>query len=289
MLAFRESALAAACAVVATVFASSIAAAQAPGCEPKSLETKYPGLKNRVIKIGADPQTQPYVMRDPSDFNKVTGVDADLARAVFDCVGAKYEFFLGGWSGLLPAVSSGQIDVMWDNLYYKPERAKTVDFSIYMKAGTGALVVAGNPKGIRAKEDFCGVTVSYAVGSAEEKIVDEQDKQCAAGGKPAINKMPFQDLAAGMRLVESRRTDALLWDLGFIDSTVASSKDKYFRAFGITGTFTIGTAIKKGDDDLRNAITDGLKAVQASGGQKAIFEKYGLDPALQFSAESKTN
>jgi polar amino acid transport system substrate-binding protein len=290
MMTFRESALAAGCAVVATVLASSIAAAQTPGCEPKSLETKYPGLKNRVIKIGADPQTPPYVMRDPSDFNKVIGVDADLARAVFDCVGAKYEFFLGGWSGLLPAVSSGQIDVMWDNLYYKPERAKTVDFAIYMKAGTGALVVAGNPKGIKAKEDFCGVTVSYAVGSAEEKIVDEQDKQCVAGGKSAaINKMPFQDLAAGMRLVESKRTDALLWDLGFIDSTVASSKDKYFRAFGITGTFTIGTAIKKGDDDLRNAITDGLKAVQASGGQKAIFEKYGLDPALQFSAEAKTN
>src|SRR6202041_462891 len=100
------------------------------------------------------------VMRDPSDFNKVIGVDADLARAVFDCVGAKYEFFLGGWSGLLPAVSSGQIDVMWDNLYYKPERAQTVDFAIYMKAGTGALVVAGKPTGIKTKEDFCGVTVS---------------------------------------------------------------------------------------------------------------------------------
>ncbi len=47
--------------------------------------------------------------------------------------------------------------------------------------------------------------------------------------------------------------------------------------------------MKKGDDDLRNAIGEGLKAVQASGAQKAIFEKYGVDPTLQAPAETKTN
>ena len=263
--------------------------AQTAGCEPKAMATKYPGLKERTIKIGADPQTPPYVMRDGTDFNKVVGVDADLARAVFDCIGAKYEFVLGGWSGLLPAVNSGQIDVMWDDLYYKPERAKTVDFAIYMKAGTGALVPAANSKKIADKGDFCGVTVSYAVGSAEDKIVEDQDKACTSAGKSAINKMPFQDLAAGMRLVDSGRTDALLWDLGFIDATVAKGKDKYARAFGITGTFTIGVAIKKNDKDLLNGIADGLKAIQAAGIQKAIFEKYGVDPALIHPAEAKTN
>ncbi len=107
--------------LVAVVFAAAPRAhAQSSGCEPAKLATKYSGLKGRTIKIGADPQTPPYVMRDPADFEKVVGVDADLARAVFDCMGVKYEFFLGGWSGLLPAVMSNQIDVMWDNLYYKP-------------------------------------------------------------------------------------------------------------------------------------------------------------------------
>ena len=57
-------------------------------CEPTRLEQKYPGLANRTLKIGADPQTQPYVMRNATDFQKVEGVDADLARAVLDCVGA---------------------------------------------------------------------------------------------------------------------------------------------------------------------------------------------------------
>jgi hypothetical protein len=33
--------------------------------------------------------------RDPKDFSQLIGFDADLARAVFDCAGVKYEFFLG--------------------------------------------------------------------------------------------------------------------------------------------------------------------------------------------------
>lgn len=278
-------------AAIAAVSISFLEPARAEGavCEPAKLAQKYPGLASRTLKIGADPQTQPYVMRDPADFNKVIGVDTDLVRAVLDCVGAKYEFFLGGWSGLLPAVMSGQIDIMWDDLYYKPERAKSVDFLLYMRAGTGAIVPAGNPESIKSKDDFCGKTVSYAVGSAEEKIIQEQDGLCKTAGKPVVDKMPFQDLAAGMRLLESKRTGILLWDLGFIDATVASNKDKYARAFGIVGTFSIGAAMKKGDEDLRKALLDGLTAVQAKGEQKKIFEKYGVDPTLQLPAEIKTN
>jgi polar amino acid transport system substrate-binding protein len=265
------------------------ARAQPAACEPAKLAQKYPGLANRTLKIGADPQTQPYVMRDDKDFNKVEGADADLARAVLDCIGAKYEFFLGGWSGLLPAVMSGQIDVMWDNLYYKPERAKTVDFLIYMGAGTGAMVPAGNPDNIKSKDDFCGHTVSYAVGSAEEKIVEQQDDDCKAAGKRPVGKMPFQDLAAGMRLLDSKRTEILLWDLGFIDATVAANKDKYARAFGVVGTFAIGAAFKKDDADLRKALVEGLEAVQANGDQKRILAKYGIDPSLERPAEIKAN
>ena len=107
--------------------------------------------------------------------------------------------------------------------------------------------------------------------------------------KPAINKMPFQDLAAGMRLIESKRTEILLWDLGFVDATVTSNSGKYARAFGIVGTFVIGAAMKKNDEDLRKAMLDGLTAVQASGQQKEILKKYGLDSNLQVPAEIKNN
>ena len=257
-------------------------------CEPDKLASKYPGLAGRTLKIGADPQTPPYVMRNAKDFSKVVGIDADLARAVFDCAGAKYEFVLGGWSGLIPAVMSGQIDVMWDNLYYKPERAKSLDFALYMKAGTGALVPAGNPKGIAALDGFCGRTVGFGLGSVEETATRDQDKACKAAGKAGIDMMPFQDLAAGLRLLESGRADAVLWDLGFVDATVAKEPKKYARAFSIVSDLTIGAGVANASGDLLKAITDGLGAVQASGGQAAIFARYGVDNQLSIPVAVKT-
>lgn len=271
------------------LFLTGAAVAQQPACEPDKIAQKYPGLAGRTIKIGVDPQTPPYVMRDAADFTKVIGVDADLARAVFTCAGVKHEFFLGGWSGLLPAVMSGQIDVMWDNLYYKPERAKSVDLILYMKAGTGALVPAGNPQNITKKDDLCGRTVSYGVGSVEDVTMKEQDKICRAGGLPGVNVMPFQDLASGLRLLDNSRTDALLWDLGFVDATASSNPKKYARGFATYSGLIIAAAVKKGDSDLAAAIHDGLAVLQSKGEQKAIFQKYGVDPGLEVGTQVKTN
>ena len=100
---------------------------------------KIPSLAGKTIKIGADPETPPYVVRDGSDFSKVVGADVDLANAVLDCAGVKHEMFLGAWSGLLPATAGGQVDVFWDKLYYTPVRAKQIDYVLYMQAGTGAM------------------------------------------------------------------------------------------------------------------------------------------------------
>lgn len=265
--------------VLGGLFATSAFAA-GPMCEPSKVGQKYPTLAGKTIRIGADPQTPPYVFRDGADFSKVIGVDAELAKAVMDCAGLKYEFVLGAWSGLLPAVQSGQIDVMWDDLYYKPERAKVVDFATYMTAATGGLVQAANPKKIASLDGLCGLTASFALGSSNEGITKKQSDACVAAGKPAVTMMPFQDLAAGLRLLESSRTDIIMWDLGFIDNLASTQKQKFARAFSINDGFLIGAAVGKNRSELLKMVHNGIAAVQASGEQKRIFTKYGLDTAL---------
>ncbi|CAI7991708.1 hypothetical protein GBAR_LOCUS807 [Geodia barretti] len=43
-----------------------VGAAQAadPMCEPDEVAEKYPDIAGKTLKIGADPQTPPYVFRD---------------------------------------------------------------------------------------------------------------------------------------------------------------------------------------------------------------------------------
>ncbi|MFN3259671.1 MAG: ABC transporter substrate-binding protein [Pikeienuella sp.] len=275
--------------VMATTLAAIAAPAFAQTCEPARLAEKYPGLAGKTLRIGADPQTPPYVMREDGNFENVIGVDADLARAVFDCHGIDYEFFLGGWSGLLPAVIAGQIDVMWNNLYYTAERAKQVDYVIYMQAGTGAMARAGNPTGAEGIDQLCGLNVGVGLGTVEEAAMRTETAACAAAGKPEINVFTFPDVGTGARLLDSGRADILLWDLAFVDARVKESPEKYSRAFLILSGFQIGAGVRNGNDELLAAVREGLEIVEANGRRDEIFQAYSVDVELGLPAAVKTD
>lgn len=260
----------------------------AAACEPGKLAEKYPSLVGKTVKVGADPQTPPYAMRDGTDFSKVTGSDVDLASAVLDCAGIKHEMFLGGWSGLMPATAGGQVDIFWDNLYYTPERAKQLDYVMYMQAATGALTQAGNPKKIGGMDSSCGSTYAVGLGTVEEVAAKKQDAICTAGGKPAITVMTYPDMASGLRLIQSGRADIMMTDLAVVDQLAADNPKTYERAYKIMTGFNIGAAVKKGNADLLHAIYDGLQVMQADGKQKAIFAKYKIDTDMEVPAAVKT-
>ena len=261
----------------------------APACEPGKVAQKYPALAGKTIRIGADPETPPYVMRDGKDFNKVIGSDVDLAVAVMKCAGLKYSFFLGGWSGLMPATMAGQIDVFWDNVYYTPERAQKLTFVVYMQAATGAMTQAGNPKKIDGLNDTaCGATFAVGLGTVEDVLAQKQSKACTTAGKQAITIMTYPDLASGIRLIQSRRADIMMTDLALVDSLVDGHPQLYTRAFKILTGFKIAAAVKKGNTELGNAIYNGLQVLQADGGQKAIFAKYKIDPDMMLPAATLT-
>lgn len=274
--------------IAGAILTIGTARADGPQCEPSKLAERYPGLVGKTLKIGGDPQTPPYVMRDPANFEKIVGFDADLARAVFDCAGIKTEFFIGGWSGLLPALIAGQIDVFWDDLYYTEARAKQADYIVYMQAGTGALVAAGNPRKITGMDALCGTTVAVGLGTVEQPQVQKADQACQAAGKEGITMLTFPDVAGGIRLVQGERADVMLYDLALIDKLVKDNPTHFTRGFSVLSGFGIGVAVKKGNDELTRAIFDNLKVIQDTGVQTKIFEAYTIDPALGMPATIKT-
>ena len=262
--------------------------ADEPTCEPERVAEKYPSLAGKKLHIGADPQTQPFVFRDPNDFNHLIGFDVELAREVFDCAGVEFEFFLGGWSGLLPAAMAGQIDAMWDALYYLPERAEKLDFVSYMQAGIGALVRPGNPHNVHSIADLCGHNVSVLLGTVEEATVKKQDETCKAEGKAAINIMIGPDTASVSRLLQTERVEVFVIDLGLAGGLSRERPEDFEFAFRHLTGITQAVGVPKGREDLVRAIYDGLRIAQAKGTQRALHEKYGMDPALQLEPKVLT-
>jgi polar amino acid transport system substrate-binding protein len=258
-------------------FGSSAALAADLKCAPEQLVAKYPSLVGKTIKIGQDGESPPYSFRDPKDFNNLVGVDADLAKATFKCLGVPIEYSVGAWSGLLPAVIAGQIDVMWDTLLYTPTRAKQVDFVAEMSSATGVLVAAGNPKNVKSLDDICGLTATAGLGTTEEAELHDTSAKCEKNGKAAVTIVPTSDIPAGSRLIQNGRADLLLDDLALIGSMAGDNPKVFQVGFSIRSDKIKAVGLTKGNTDLAKAILDALSILEADGTAKAIFDKYNVD------------
>ena len=251
-------------------------------CPPAQLATKYTSLAGKTIKVGTDPETPPYTMRDPANFDHLIGFDTELAEATFKCIGAPISFEVGSWSGQLPAVANGKTDIMWDTLYYTPERAQQMDFVIYFTAATGGLVAKGNPKKITSLDlgSVCGIRAAAALGSVEEKKFHDISDQCTAAGKKPIEIFVAADLTAGYRAIINDRADLYLINFGAASQMIAQNPDKLEMGFKINTDIKVGVGVNKQEKELAQAIIDGLTAIRADGTEEAIYKKYNIDYSL---------
>ena len=260
-------------------------AAQSPACAAQHFDRIYPKLAGTTLRIGQDGQSAPYSFRDARDYNTLEGIDADFARAVFTCLGINTEFVTGAWSGLLPALIAGQTDVMWNALYYTPERARQVDYVTYMVAATGSLVQKGNPKHIKQIEDLCGLRATGGLGTVEYARLKDASAACIARGRPGIELVTYTDMSGGERLLQNDRTDLMLSDLSFSTQVVREHPGQFEIAFSIRSDMRIGVGVRKGRADLEAALQQAIQLLQADGTQRSVLLKYGLEPTLQQSPE----
>lgn len=262
-----------------------IAAADEAKCEPDKVATKYPSLAGKTINVGADGDTRPYAYPDPKDLKHLIGLDVELAEAAFKCIGVPIEWKLGPWSGQLPAVANGQTDLMWDSLYYTPERAQAMDFVVYMKAGTGVMVQKGNPKNIKSLDDFCGLRTAAGLATIEEAKFRELSKDCVAKGKKELEVITAPDIPAVARLVLNDRADLMMINLGMINAFVADNQDKVENAFTIITEIKVGVGANKKNPELEKAVADAMTVLRADGTEKKIYEKYAYDYGLMAPIE----
>jgi polar amino acid transport system substrate-binding protein len=251
-----------------------------PACEPDKVASRYPTLAGKTIRVGQDGVSMPFSYRDPEDPDHIVGLDADYARAVFACIGVPVSFEIGAWSGLLPAVSAGRIDIMWDDLYYTAERAQRVDFVMYMAASDTTVVHKGNPKAIHTMDDICGTRALAGLGTVEIVLLNTLTQKCVEQGKPAIQISTYQDRSTAWPMVETDRADVILSSSAMGAAAVAARPNTLQAGFDFLPDVKVGVAVAKGRSDLAQAISDAMVALRANGEVEKIFVKYKIDPKL---------
>jgi polar amino acid transport system substrate-binding protein len=199
------------------------------------------------------------------------GFEVDLAKAVCKAAGLDCEIVETAWDGIIPALLSKKIDVIWASMSITPERQQTVSFSIpYYNTPPEFIAPKGEtvditPEGMKGK--ILGVQngtihADYATKTfgnvATVKIYNTQDEANS-------------DLAAG-------RVDVVLADAAALDTFLASDAGSCCDAKGFPKDPAfeggIGAGIRKEDTELKSKIDAGIAAVYKSGEFDQIQKKY---------------
>ncbi len=226
------------------------------------------------LKIGIAAEAYPPFASPDASGNWV-GWEVDFINAV--CAAGEMTCVITpvAWDGIIPSLTSGQIDVIMASMSITDERKQTIDFSDkYYNTptviiGTKGVEMAPTAEGLAGK--IIGVQAStihaayvekyFAATAAEIKIYQTQDEANA-------------DLAAGR--VDAVQADSIALDAflateagaACCDSKGAVADDPAILGLGV------GAGVRKGEDDLREKLNAAIAKVIADGTYDKITANY---------------
>lgn len=208
---------------------------------------------------------------------KPTGAEVDLARAVGKRLGLKVDFFDVAFASIIPALQGGQCDVIMSSLYIKPEREKIVDFVPYLLSGSAVVVAKGNPKHVNGMDDsVCGLRMTATVGKTAALLAKAQKDTCKADGKPALNLTETDSTTAGVQQVMTGQADAYSGEWPVVLYYQQKQPGTFEMAGEHFGSINVGAAVKKGNSELKSALSTAFSELKADGEYAAILKKWDL-------------
>lgn len=163
---------------------------------------------SRKIILGTSADNRPYEFFS-SEHNKITGFDIELAELIAVELKAELEIKDMDFNALIPAVSTGRIDMAMASITPTNERKKSVDFSDIYYEAKAAMLVREEDK-IRSTEDFTGKKVGAQMGSSHESFLKEALAHSAHSAHfELISRNKTGDLAQELK---SRRIDVAVME-----------------------------------------------------------------------------
>ncbi|MCG8532320.1 MAG: glutamine ABC transporter substrate-binding protein GlnH [Desulfovibrionales bacterium] len=116
-----------------------------------------------TLRVGVDTAFVPFEFKGKD--GKYTGFDVDLWDAIARKVGLEYKLIPMDFNGLIPGVTTGNLDVILGAITIKSKREEAIDFSHpYFRAGLKVMVGADNTD-IKGPKDLKGKVVAVKTGT----------------------------------------------------------------------------------------------------------------------------
>ncbi|MGY2290534.1 ABC transporter substrate-binding protein [Pseudomonas sp. SDO528_S397] len=227
------------------------------------------------IIAGSDVTFFPY---EYMDNNRPAGFDIEFLDGLAKVMGRKVETVDTRFPNLITGLQGARFDVTNSSMYITAERVKVIDMIPYLKSGESILALKGSDYQPKQPEEFCGHKIgSMAATSWLQQMHKLSDDYCVKKGLKPIELSeystdPQTTQAMLAHAVEAQITDAAV-ARGAVEKlggrVVISSDTLIYPVLN-------GLGVKKGNDEVKNALVAGLKQYSATPEYAALLKKYNF-------------
>lgn len=227
--------------------------------------------EGKTYTVAMEPTFPPFDTTDEEDSDKLAGVDVDLIEAIADDQGFKVEWKNMSFDGLIPALKSGNIDIVASGMADTKEREKEVMFSdSYYDSGLVVAVKEDNTT-IKSKSDLTSdMIVGAQIGTTSADMVQEMESK----GQIKEAKI-YNGVNEAVAALKSGAIDALINDKPVTEEYI--SKKGGIKIVGDTlDAEHFAFAVAKDNTELCDMLNEGLKNIKDSGEYDKILKKWNL-------------
>lgn len=227
-------------------------------------------VKRNVLVVGMEAKFFPFEYSDTD--GRPVGFDVDLSRLAAQELGVRIEIRDMEFSGLIPALQGGRIDMIVSGMTRTLARARTVSFTEpYFKAGLCALLSKKRAPGVIeiAQLNAPGRILAVKLGTTGDLVT--------AGLFPKAQVNRFKEETACVMEVAAGRADAFIYDQLSIMRHQAQNEA---TTYAILKPFTYepyAIAIRSGDFDFLNWLNLFLETIKTDGRYEELRKKYFKD------------
>lgn len=221
-------------------------------------EGSYAG---KTLIMATNAEFPPYEYHEGKD---IVGIDVEIAKAIAEQMGAKFEVSDMAFDAIISAVDSGKADFGAAGMTVTEDRKKNVDFSDTYATSVQSVIIPENSD-IKSIDDLKGKKIGVQQGTTGD-IYATKDY-----GKDAIQ--PFPKGVDAVLALGAGKVDAVIIDGNTAKAFVADQKGlKLLDSAYAEEEYAI--CVKKGNTELRDGINAALKELKASGKLDEIVAKY---------------
>ncbi len=227
-----------------------------------------------VLRVGMGLAYPPFEMTDAQ--GRPAGVSVELAEALGRALGRPVRIENIAFDGLIPALQTRKIDLIFSSMTVTEERSRAIAFSDpYLRTGLAVLAAKDGPVATAADLGRPGLRVAVKNGTTGQLYARDH--------LPQARVRVFDGEAAALLEVSQGKVDAFLYD----QMSVLRGAQRYPKTTRALlqpfqeEAWAIG--MRKDDAALRAQVNGFLRDFRAAGGFDALGDRYLAEPKAAFA------